>query len=333
MKKSINCGKGGNGVTVNEEYFLPTREIVIENTTCCGAECLICPRESYQLPLRHMGMNLFKEVVEQAVGLGLASLDVSGFGDAFMDPLFESKLAYVKLKYPNIKIYTSTTCHLLSEKNIKMVCEYIDTLKISMYGLTKDVYEKVHSGSLKYEQVLNNIDSLLSIPRNKRPYIIMLLTVVPENEHQIEEWKNYWEPKVDEIMIWLPHNFGVGRDYVNMKELKRQGLKPKTCGRPFKGNYFVRANGEVSVCCFDYNHQLIIGDLKRSTLKEILLGEALQKIQRVHKEKPIEQSDYICKNCEQIYPREHALLYSNNSSRNAGVITSHSDLINILTSD
>jgi radical SAM protein with 4Fe4S-binding SPASM domain len=214
-----------------------------------------------------------------------------------------------------------------------MVCEYIDTLKISMYGLTKDVYEKVHSGSLKHEQVLNNIDSLLSIPRNKRPYIIMLLTVVPENEHQIEEWKNYWEPKVDEIMIWLPHNFGGGRDYGHLRNIKNQATKPKTCARPFKGNYFVRANGEVSVCCFDYNHQLIIGDLKRSTLKEILLGEALQKIQRVHKEKSIEQSDYICKNCDQIYPREHALLYSSNSSRNAGVITSHSDLINILTSN
>jgi len=332
VKKSINCGKGGNGMTVNEGYFLPTREIVIENTTCCGAECLICPRERYQLPLRHMGIDFFKEVFEQAVELGLASLDISGFGDAFMDPLFESKLAYVKSKYPNIKIYNSTTCHLLNEEKIKMVCKFIDTLKISYFGFTKEVYEKVHRGSLEFEKVSKNIESLLSIPDNQRPYIIMLLVVIKENEHQIEEWINCWESRVDEVIVWLPHNYGGARDYVNMKELKRQGLKPKTCGRPFKGNYAVRVNGEVSVCCFDYNHQLIIGDLKRSTLKEILLGEAIQKIQRVHKEESFEHSEYICKYCDQIYPRENALLYSSNLNRKAGIITSHKDLVNILTS-
>ena len=320
-------------MTVNKESLLPTREITIENTTYCGAKCLICPRERYQLPLKHMDLDFFKEIFEQAVELGITSLDTCGFGDPFMDPLFENKMAYVKSKYPNIKIYTSTTCHLLNEKNVKMVCKYIDTLRISNYGFTKEVYEKVHRGSLEFERVSKNIDSLLSIPDNQRPYIIMTLTVISENEHQIEEWRNYWEPRVDEIMIWLPHNYGGGRDYVNLENVKKQNIKPKTCGRPFKGNYFVRANGEVSVCCFDYNHKLIIGDLKRNTLREILLGQAIQKIQRVHKEKAFEHCEYICKCCDQIYPREHALLYSNNLDRKAGVITSHRDHVNILTSN
>jgi radical SAM protein with 4Fe4S-binding SPASM domain len=131
----------------------------------------------------------------------------------------------------------------------------------------------------------------------------------------------------------LPCCYGGGRDYGHLENVKKQNIKPKTCGRPFKGNYFVRANGEVSVCCFDYNHQLIIGDLKRNTLREILLGEALREIQRVHKEKVFEHSEYICKYCDQIYPRDEALLYASNSNRKAGMITTHRDHVSILTSN
>lgn len=316
-----------------DNILLVSRELTIENTTFCGAKCSMCCRDKYKYAYQHMDTKLFKEIIDQGVELGMLSLDACGFGDPFTDPQYKDKLAYVKTRYPFLKVYTSTTGQLLLRNRLSWVCQYIDTLKISHYGFTKAVFEKVHGGTLKFEKVSKNIHELLSIPQNRRPYIIMQFLILPENEHELEEWKMYWEPKVDEILIWLPHNYGGGRYSKRPANAGIQDCKPRSCGRPFKGNLFVRENGEVSMCCFDFNRQLIIGDLRFQTIREVLEGEPLKKIRGVHTDGTFNESNYICKDCDQIYPREYALVYASNSVRKVGILTSHPDLVNDMLSD
>lgn len=316
-----------------DKILLVSRELTIENTTFCGAKCLMCCRDKYKYEYQHMDTKLFKEIIDQGVEVGMLSLDACGFGDPFMDPQYKDKLAYVKTKYPFLKVYTSTTGQLLFRDRLTWACQYIDTLKISHYGFTKPVFEKVHGGTLKFEKVSKNIQELLSIPQNRRPYIIMQFLILPENEHELEEWKMYWEPKVDEILIWLPHNYGGGRYSNHLANTGIQDSKPRSCGRPFKGNLFIRENGEVSMCCYDYNRQLIIGDLRHQTIKEVIEGVPLKKIRKVHTDETFNESNYICKDCDQIYPRNHALVYASNSVRKVGILTSHPDLVNDMLSN
>jgi hypothetical protein len=314
----------------DDRLRLVTRELTVENTTFCGAKCVMCPRESYSFQWRHMPLDLFETIIEQAVELGMSSLDACGFGDPLMDPGFQAKLEYVKTKHPAVKVYTSTTGQLLHGEALGWVCRCIDTLKISNFGFSKEVYEAIHGGALKYEKVMSNIEALLALPRPQRPYVIMLFLVFPENEHQIDRWKAYWEPKVEEIVVWLPHNYGGGRDYGHQDVVEQRKLTPRSCGRPFRGNLFVRENGEVSMCCFDFDRKLLIGDLRTQTLAEVLAGEPMAKLRAVHEKGDFENHDYICKGCDQLYPRDDALLYATNSDRKAGVLTSHPDLINDL---
>ena len=317
-----------------EDVMLVSRELTVENTTYCGANCIMCPREKYHYSWKHMDTEFFKKIIDQAVKLGMQSLDACGFGDPFMDPEYRDKLAYIKEKYPHIKVYTSTTGHLIDSKRLPWVCELIDTIKISHYGFSKSVFEKIHRGSLKYEKVVKNIEELLGISKEDRPYVIMQFLIFPENEHQVKEWKNYWEPKADEVMIWLPHNYGgsLYSKYLNHPEEMRKS-KPRSCGRPFKGNLFVRENGEVSMCCFDFDRQLVIGDLRRQNLRDILEWGPLRKIRVVHTKGTYDECDYICKDCDQIYPRDHALVYASSQIRKVGVLTSHHDFVNYMLAD
>lgn len=294
----------------------------------------MCPRDQYRFAFHHMDNILFQNVIDQGVGLGMISLDMCGFGDSFMDPDFKAKLTYVKEKYPFVKVYTSTTGHLLYSKDMDWVCELIDTLRISNYGFSNSVYENVHRGALKYDKIKQNLDALLALEKDKRPFVAMQFLVLAENEHQVDEWKTYWEPKVDEVMIWLPHNYGGSRFSEQLKMLRSQeDILPSSCGRPFKGNLFIRENGEVSMCCFDFNHQLIIGDINRQRLKDILLGEPLQKIREIHSSGNFESCDLMCRNCDQIYPRNGALIYSTNPSRKVGVLNTHPNFIRDMLSD
>jgi len=309
----------------NTEDLLPSREVTIETTTFCGASCAFCPRDQYRYAPAHMSDELFIKALDESVALGITSLDTCAFGDLFIDPKYKERLRYVHAHYPHLKVFASTTGHMLNRSSLD-VLDCLHTIKFSMYGITKEVYESLHRGALKYEKVLENINRICAIPRDKRPYLIMSLLVLPENKHQVDEWKSYWEGKVDEITVWLPHNFGGTIDEFNDT---KKSVK-KSCNRPFFGNPVIHVDGEVSVCCFDYNHDLIIGNICHESLREIMTGKKLAHIRDVHKAGTFDSSDLHCKNCDQLLDRSDKLLYSSNKARKVGVVTSHADQMNDL---
>jgi MoaA/NifB/PqqE/SkfB family radical SAM enzyme len=314
----------------NGNWEIVSREITVENTTFCGAKCVMCPRDEYEQVRKwtHMPAPLFKSIIDQSVDLGVVSLDLCGFGDPFLDPDFGDKLGYVKSHYPDVKIYTSTTAHVVQKKNLELVCKYFDTIRISHYGFSKESYEAVHGGGLKYEKVVENILKLLSVPRGERPYTMVSFLILEENEHEVDAWRDYWEGLADEIAIWRPHNYG-GAGSVDPLSFKTQDRTvaetPRSCGRPFKGNPFIRTDGSVSVCCFDFNQKLVVGNLNQVPLVDVLAGESLNNVKGVHDNLSFHGSGLLCDGCDQAYDRSDALVYSSNPGRSVDQPTSHPD--------
>lgn len=312
------------------KYVIASRELTVENTTHCGANCAMCPRDEYQYQWSHMDNDMFCSIIDQAIEMGVTSLDLCGFGDPFLDPYYAGKLEYVKTNYPSVIIYASTTGHALQGKNFDLTCKYIDTIRISNYGFSKESYEAVHGGKLKFEQVQKNIHRLLEQPASERPYVMVSFLILPENEHETDQWREYWEPRADEIAIWRPHNYGGddSTDKVAFHSNSRLEQEDRhTCGRPFKGNPFVRTNGDVSVCCFDYNHQLVVGNLTEKTLLEVLGGEKLEQVRKTHNELSFDGCGLPCENCDQTYDRADALVYASNKNRRADQPNNHPDHI------
>ena len=303
-----------------------TKEIEIEATTACDAKCIMCPRDEYIFKFKSMDFELFKKTLDNAVENGVISVLMCGFGDIFMDKGIEKKLAYCRQNYPHIKLFTPSTCSRLTPERIHLV-GYLDTLKISMYGMSKESYEAVHRGSLKFETVWKNIHSIIEYRKTMdHPlYIAMNFVVLPENQHEAEQWKAYWEPLVDEIQVWMPHNYGGIENH--QFPVASVPLK-KSCGRPFFGAPCVHENGDVSVCCFDNDHKLNIGNLKEKRLEDILNSAELEHIRQVHRDGTFDSSDLICKNCDQLTNRQDALIYASNKNRKAGVLMGHPDLLN-----
>ncbi len=298
-------------------------EINIEFTTYCDAKCKMCPRDEFKFGWSTMPFDLYKNILDDAVANGVVSLITCGFGEILMDKGVEEKLAYAKTQYPFLKIFVSSTANLIDAKRIHLM-KYVDTLRISNYGITKEVHEGVHRGGVKFERVMTNIENILALPDDVRPYIVMSFIILPDNQHQVDQWRTYWEPKVDEVLIWKPHNFGSILD--NAFPHKNTPAK-RTCGRPFKGEPYVHVSGEVSVCCFDNDRKLVIGDLRKQSLEDILQGEKLRRIQEIHESGQFDSSDLICKNCDQVTDRKDALIYASNKERKVGVLMGHPDMI------
>jgi len=312
----------------NGEQRLVSGGISLENTTHCGAKCIMCPRDEFSAKWSHMDDGLFRDAIDQAAPLGLKYVGLSGFGDSFMDPNYENKLRYVRENYPYVRLITGTTGHLLNEKNIEKIVELYDTIKISLYGHSKQTYEAVHKGVLKFEKISENIHRLCAIPREERPYVILSFLMLPENQHETDAWIEHWEPLADEVLVWRPHNFGGAEtieDIAFQTDANQQPEQQMSCGRPFKGDPSIRANGDVTVCCFDFNHKMVIGNLKNSSLLDILNGPMMTRIKEVHEAKAFDGCGLLCDGCDQLYDREDASVYVSNKKRGIGQQTTHPD--------
>jgi len=303
-----------------------THEIEIEVTTICDAKCVMCPRDEYLFPFKSMEFPLFKKILDDAVAGGAVSILLCGFGDIFLDKGLEEKLKYCKKTYPHIQLYTPSTTSRLIPRNLHLI-GYFSTLKISMYGMSKRSYEAVHRGTLKFETVWQNIHNILEYRKtmDHSLYVAMNFVVLPENAHEMDAWREYWEPLVDEVQIWKPHNYGGIEDH---QFHPADTSKKKSCGRPFGGSLCAHNDGDVSVCCFDNDHKLVIGNLKNQTLTEVLASDALRHIQEVHRSGEFDSSDLICKNCDQLIDRQDALIYASNKDRKVGILNGHPDLLN-----
>lgn len=283
-------------------------KLTLEITTFCQANCIVCVRDKLNFKLGNMPQKLFEKAVTEAVEYsgGLKFIDLGGMGEPLLDAQIEEKLAWLDTNFPDIKVGITTNGQLLMQKK-EILCKYVDILKISNYGFTKKSFEAVHRGSLRFEEVKANIENFLQIPKENRPKTIMSFLMLEENKGEEMAWKDYWEEKCEELFIWLPHNWaGYGRSHT-----KQEPEKCRSCGRP--GNDFVvRANGDVSACCWDFNRELTIGNLNKYSFKEICENQELKKIIKMHEGKKFFESENICRYCDQLYDRSDALIYSSN---------------------
>ena len=103
-----------------------------------------------------MSFDVWKKLIDDCYDLGIEMLDLCGYGDVFLDRLLFEKIIYAKELNPNFKIYISTTGIAMIEKKWDNILKYVDILKFSIYGMSKEVYEKVMV-NVKYDRAHKNI--------------------------------------------------------------------------------------------------------------------------------------------------------------------------------
>lgn len=294
------------------------KTLTLEITTHCQANCVMCVRDKIKYKLENMKQEIFEKAVAQVDELyrkyngRLKIINLGGMGEPLLDAEIENKLYWLDKNYPDVQVCVTTNGQLLMQKK-EIICEYVDILKISNYGFSKKSFENVHRGSLVYENVKANIENFLLIPKTMRPMTIMSFLILPENEGEQDAWRAYWENKCEEIYIWLPHNWAGYKGKTGKHTLD----DCRSCGRPGR-DFTVRANGDISVCCWDFNRDMSIGNLSVNSFEEIYEGESLKKIVEMHKNRKFFEFENICKYCDQIYDRSDALIYCSNDKFRVG---------------
>ncbi len=273
-----------------------SNEIRFEVTTRCNYNCIICPRERLTRKKQTMSFELFKMLFDK-INQETNQYNIitfPGMGEPLLDKTLNKKIKYAKNRNYHVLILTNAS--LLSVERFRELEELgVDSIRVSFYGNTPQSYASVH-GIKDKTLFKKNRDSLTAICKIKKHTRILLTynTVQNNNDSDVNSWIAYWQDRADLLEVWRPHNWVNGKTYRSVQQSKL-----KTCGRPFKTPLQIQVDGTVNMCCFDFDGKLLLGDLKKQSLKEIFESPMFKKIEQRHRTGDFENSGLICENCDQ----------------------------------
>jgi radical SAM protein with 4Fe4S-binding SPASM domain len=252
-------------------------------TNLCNAACIMCPHSK----LRKMGtmdMKLYKKIIDNCQKLKINTITLSFFGEPFLDKTLIEKIKYAKSKGMVVAFYSNAS--LMTEELAKEIINAkLDGITISFDGYSKATYEKIRK-NLNFDIVKINILNLIETKRRMKktnPSISLVLVELEENKGEIKQFYREWKNKVDSINIINMRNWandiqkeGTKESFHFNKKMKRQ-----PCALIWQ-KMVVDWNGDVVLCCDDWNHSTILGNLKKQTIEEIWKGEKLRKIREAH---------------------------------------------------
>ena len=130
--------------------------------------------------------------------------------------------------------------------------------------------------------------------KQKWPLINISLMIVKENEKELKRFQEFWLDKVDSVMIYLPSDWA-GEHEINY-----------STGNPFKNKRWacailwkcvtVDVNGDLIMCCRDYESKVKFGNLLKQNAKEVFEGKKMNEIRK--KQLKEDFSVPICNKCD-----------------------------------
>ena len=269
-------------------------EITIEPNNICNLKCIMCPYKRMKRKIETMSMRLFKKIVDQAKELGCRDIHLTQYNEPFTDRFLFERLAYLKKNGMRSSFYSNAT--ILEKKTRgKILKTPPDLIRFSVDGVTKKTFESIRIGA-NYEKVISNIKNLYK-ERNEKgqkfPVIEVFFTVLEKNKKEAKRFLKVWKGNCDFASLY-PVDSRESKDFVGIDYKK---FKPYPCFNPKR--ILILSNGKVVLCCVDIDGEVILGDLKKQSLKEIFNSKIYKEIYRSQVERRCNLK--MCKNCSKFY--------------------------------
>ncbi len=259
----------------------PPMSLDIGTTNACNSNCIMCPHHLLK-EIGFMNMNLYKKIIDNCASFGIKAVVLSFFGEPLLDQTIDEKIKYAKSKGLNVSFYSNAS--LLNRDIAKKLIESgLDSITISFDAYSKDTYEKIRVG-LKFDKTNNNIINFMALRNelnSKKPTVSLVLVELDENRKEIKKFYAKWKKIVNNINIINQRNWAGNLDKSSEKSFHFKKQRRWPCGFIWQ-KMVVDWNGDVVLCCDDWSHREVLGNLKNQNIEDIWFGERLKKIREAH---------------------------------------------------
>ncbi len=286
-------------------YRLPNPSVLlIENTNCCNARCVMCPRDTLTRKRGFMEFGLFEKIMNELAGARRKPIvHLHGFGEPLLDPLLPERIRLAKACGIEHTYIVTNGSLLFPETSRKIIDAGLDRIKISFYGTDEESYNATMRG-LDFTVALQNVKDFMKIRKElqkRTPKLILQYLPQEANGAKIKEFQALWRSLPDKkagdcLNISCLDNFGGGKSYNIVGE-----KIVSVCFYPWTA-MSVLWDGRAVTCCVDYNGVQGVGDVNSQSIEEIWNGPVLSAIRRNFGK--LDYSGFpTCFNCDWVHRR------------------------------
>ncbi|TZE82181.1 radical SAM protein [Calorimonas adulescens] len=315
------------------------KAINLELTNYCNLNCIMCTNGKDNFRGKGYMSNetinkILDEVIENKHML-INGVDICGVGEPLLHP--EAINVINKLKFYNIRTMINTNGVLLDKEVAADLLESrIDKIMISLDAANRESYKKI-KGIDVFEKVIDNITNLLILKNRKsyRTIIQINMLNMGENFSEIKDALLYWAEYLGENDVIYSRQVktlaGEVKDLRSSTDITRNDLKSfkkaleneginteklvvedweqiieviKNYGKlPCRHlwNYtMIFYNGDVTICCIDFNGKIVIDNVNNSSIKKIWNSEKYNNFRKIFISKDYEKID-LCSKCNEWY--------------------------------
>jgi radical SAM protein with 4Fe4S-binding SPASM domain len=257
------------------------------------------PEVSKEFDRGVMDLELYEDILNQcSQEPGLWRIEPFLMNEPFTDRRLVDWIAMAKQKVPHAMVTVTTNGTLVRPAvTDRLIRSGLDAIWFSFNGATKDTFETIMGCS--YDTVVANIDYLLSIrPPTLRVFTNMIETTImqPEIEENIRRWIS---KGVGSGTSKLVNRAGNVRNFEELNYRPMHNEPVRLCDLLFHKMY-VLYNGDVVLCCMDWRRNVVMGNVKQQSLRNIWHGEKYTHYRRMHEEGRSRELD-LCATCSYVY--------------------------------
>ncbi|MBU0778083.1 radical SAM protein [Patescibacteria group bacterium] len=307
--------------------------LVIGASSTCNFKCKYCIHalsndrlKDINFILKIMSNELFTKIIHDVNTFPnkIKSLQFSKDGEPLMNKKLPEMIHDAKRsdKFERVELITNGTL-LTPEINLKLIDAGLDTMRISLQGISAEGYHKITGIHIDFENFLETITHFYRNKKNCKLHLKMI-DIGIDGDKDIDTFHDIFDDMCDEISI--QYTIPYFNDYINYDTIQKDstinlfGNKNETvhvCPRPFM-SISVSTDGSVMPCCRENIQDLVLGDAKHESIFDLWNSEKMRMLRILHLKKK-RHEHVICKNCcipdKITYDSDNLDKHSNNLSK------------------
>lgn len=268
--------------------------IHIESTNICNLDCLFCPYGRQTRQKGYMGLELFKQLIEECRGHQV-KLWLHFLGEPLLNRDLPAMITYAKERGISQVGFSTNGFFLTHDLGEKLLQAGVDRLECSIDGVDPASYQHLRR-SREFQRVVTNLRGFLELRNSmglERPTVTIQFMRTAETVAALPQAQAFWKPLLrgrDFLMTIEDISFAG-----TMREA-RYGSERQPC--KWLWNYvLVLWNGDVVTCASDYDGSRVMGNVRQQSLTAIWQSSAYQALRRLHDAKRFHEGG-ICAGCD-----------------------------------
>lgn len=283
-KKLNYCCKEALSADWTEVAPIPPK-IMMELTNACNHRCLFCANRRMKRPVGFMEGGVFRRVATEAVGLGVREIALYTTGESLLHPELPELVAFARQAGFSYVYLSSNGALLTPELSRRLIEAGLHSLRISFNAGSRESYHKLH-GRDDFDTVVENIRHYDRIRKELEAETLLSVGCV------LNRWNSGEKSRLERLLSghvdafkWTRVRVQGGQMPQAIKEMaaeergRANGIEP--CGLLWNGLH-VTYSGRLSLCCVDFDEQMVVGDVLREGLAACWNGEQMRGHRRLH---------------------------------------------------